>query len=89
MEKINENDYVKLVKASKVYEDIVINCIGYDLFDDWLNRIPDNVDLRDYVAILYWLANHLRAKKQTKDTIATSLNVAFYALKYNPKYGHN
>jgi hypothetical protein len=72
-----------LMIATKVYEDALIAKITEPVFDDWLDRIPLDVDPIKYTAIVKAMLDNVRKyRTPTKKQIELILDLGFANLKY-------
>jgi hypothetical protein len=84
MTKLNQNQKVDVLLATKMYEDKLIERLTEPVFDEWLDRIPLDVDPVRYCAILAAMLNQLRKhRKPELKQINLILDLGFANLKYN------
>lgn len=80
---MTQNQKVDLMIATKVLEDALIDKIGEDKFDEWLDRIPLDVDPVRYTAIVKAMLDNVRKyRKATAKQIELILDLGFANLKY-------
>ena len=81
---LTPNQKVDILLATKVYEDALIAKISEPVFDEWLDRVPYDVDTVQYAAILKAMLDNIRKyRNPTKKQIDLILDLGFANLKYN------
>ncbi len=73
-----------VMQAMKVYEDALIAKVSEPVFDEWLERIPLDVDQLRYTAIVKAMLDAVRKyRKPTPKQIELILDLGFANLKYS------
>lgn len=80
---LSQKDRIAVYQAAKVYEDALQRIITEDVFDEWLDRIPEDVDMLKYASIVKAMLDTLRKyRKPTEKQIKLALDLGFANLKY-------
>lgn len=88
MSKTQAEIKVDILLATKTYEDKLQSIIGEDVFDDWLDEIPTDVQPKHYLSALVWMTHNLQQyRKPTTPQINNALTLTRINLNFNPAMG--